>query len=81
LRDAGAPDPEGIARRDIGGKVAAAAAFAIRRAIAGLGPKADPADIAELLADGRDRTLDVRWRLVDDEGRPIVLDADDLRRR
>jgi hypothetical protein len=80
LTDAGAPDPEGIARRDIGGKVAATAAFAVRRAIAALGPQAAPADVAELLADGRDRDLDVRWRLVDGEGRPIVLDVDDLRR-
>jgi hypothetical protein len=30
--------------------------------------------VAELLADGRDEDLDVRWRLVDGEGRPIRIE-------
>ncbi len=39
------------------------------------------AAVAEVLALGRDRDLDVGWKLVDDEGRPIPLAGDDLRRR
>ena len=74
LEAADAPDPEGIARRDIGGDVAATAAFAIERALRALGPDAEPAAVAALLADGADRDLDVRWRLVDGQGRPITLD-------
>jgi hypothetical protein len=74
LTHAAARDPEGIAHRDVVGRVPAAAAFAISRAIDALGPDASPADIARLLADGRDAELDVRWRLVDDDGRPIALD-------
>ncbi len=32
----------------------------------------------EVLADGRDDDLEVRWRLVDGDGRPIRLQPDDL---
>ncbi len=74
LGEAGAADPEGIARRDIVGEVPAAAAFAIAREIKALGDDASPAKIARLLADGRDDELGVRWRLVDGEDRPITLD-------
>ncbi len=71
LRRAGVPDPEGLARRDIVGKIPAVAALAVNRAIQALGPEAPPAEVARRVALGRDADLDVRWRLVDGEGRPI----------
>ena len=80
LREAGAPDPEGLARRDVVGDVPAAAAFAIARAIRALGPDASPAKVADLLADGRAADLGVRWRVVDGDGRPVVLDSGALER-
>ena len=73
LDEAGAPDPEGMARRDIVGDVAAVAAFAIERKLEALGPDADPGAVSALLAEGRDDDLGVRWRLVDDDGRPIAI--------
>lgn len=71
---AGAPDPEGIARRDVVGEIPAAAAFAIAREIKALGDDASPARVARLLAGGRNDDLGVRWQVVDGEGRPITLD-------
>lgn len=76
LRAAGARDPDGIARRDIVGGVPSVAAFALARAVRGLGPSADPSSVARLLADGSDEDLGVRWRLVDGDGRAITLDLD-----
>jgi len=76
LGEAGAADPEGIARRDIVGEVPAAAAFAIAREIKALGDDASPAKVARLLAGGRDDELGVRWHLVDGEDRPITLDLE-----
>jgi hypothetical protein len=76
LADADVPDPEGIVRRDIVGKVPVVAAHAISRAILALEPDASPATVARLLTDGRDKDLGVRWRLVDDDGRPISLNLD-----
>ena len=73
LEEAGAPDPDGMARRDIVGDVAAVAAFAVERGLDALGPEADAAAVAALLAEGRDDDLGVRWRLVDDDGRPIAI--------
>ena len=70
-----APDPEGVAQREVAGEIAATAAYAIRRAMDRLGPDASPSDVARLLADGRDADLDVRWRLVDGAGRPIVVEV------
>ena len=81
LSEAGAADPEGIARRDIMGEVPAVAAFAIAQALADLGDEAPPEKVAQLLASGRDEDLDVRWRLVDGDDRPITLDAGAARRR
>ena len=81
LTEAGAPDPEGIARRDIVGEVPATAAFAIARALADLGDEARPEQVADVLAGGRDDDLGVRWRLVDDDGRPITIDLDSAKRR
>jgi hypothetical protein len=76
LGEAGAADPEGLARRDVVGETPAAAAFAIAREIKALGEDATPPKVARLLAGGRDDDLGVRWRLVDGEGRPITLDLD-----
>jgi len=73
LIDAGASDPEGMVRRDVAGDVPAIAAFAVMRRIDDLGPDATPSAIVKVLADGRDDDLGVRWRIVDGEGRPILL--------
>ena len=78
LGKAGAADPEGMVRRDVVGDVPAVAGFAVERAIRSLGAKAKLAEIADLLAEGRDSELSVRWRLVDGDGRPISIDADAL---
>ena len=75
LESAGAPDPEGMARRDVAGDVAAVAAYAVERRLADLGAKADPREVAALLAEGRDDDLDVRWRIVDGDGRPIRIET------
>lgn len=80
LTAAGAPDAEGITRRDLSGDVPAIATFALTRRLQGLGPDAKADAIVELLADGRDEGLEVRWRIVDGEGRPIVLARSKKRR-
>ena len=67
-------DAEGLVRRDLVGDVPALARHALGRRLAALGDDATPAEVAELLAEGRDERLGVRWRLVDGEGRPIVLE-------
>jgi hypothetical protein len=81
LVEDGVADAEGLVRRDVVGDVPALAAAAIGRRLADLGADASPADVAELLADGRDDRLGVRWRLVDGEGRAIVLERGTRRRR
>ena len=78
LSDAGASDPEGMVRRDLVGDVPAVAGFAVEQAVRALGVDATPAEVADLLADGRDSKLGIRWRLVDGDGRPITLDRDAL---
>jgi hypothetical protein len=75
LTEAGIGDAEGIVRRDLVGGVAALAAVAIARRLETLGDDARPPAVAAALADGRDDQLGVRWRLVDGDGRPIVIDA------
>jgi hypothetical protein len=80
LAKAGVADAEGMVRRDLVGAVPAVAGFALAQAIGALGPDASPAEVADLLADGRDSDLGVRWRLVDGEGRPILLAIDALER-
>jgi hypothetical protein len=81
LEEDGTPDAEGLVRSDVVGDVPAVAAAAIERRLAELGPDATPDAVADLLADGRDDRFDVRWRLVDGEGRPIVLRPGSRRRR
>jgi hypothetical protein len=84
LEARGIRDPEGVVRRDLAGDVPAVARAAIADRLAEALGGADAATaklagrIVELLADGRDDDLDVRWRLVDDAGRPIGLSADDV---
>ncbi len=80
LAAAGAADPEGMVRRDLIGEVPAVAGFAVEQAIKALGAKPSLAEVADLLVDGRDNGLGVRWRLVDGDGRPIPLDTDALER-
>jgi hypothetical protein len=81
LSAAGADDPENLVRRDLVGEVPAVAAYAIARAIRELGEDASPADVVETLSEGRDTELGVRWRLVDEDGRPIRLERSDLSAR
>lgn len=78
LTAAGADDAENLVRRDLVGEVPAIAAYAIARAVRALGDDASPAEVAALLGDGRDSELGVRWRLVDDDGRAIRLEARDI---
>lgn len=73
LEEAGARDAENIVRRDLEGGVPAVAAWALAQALADLGDGATTEDVARLLADGRDAALGVRWRLVDGDGRPVVI--------
>jgi hypothetical protein len=79
LTEAGASDPEGMVRRDVVGDVPAVAAFAVENAVRTLGARPSSADVADLLTEGRDSDLGVRWRLVDGDGRPIPLDPDALK--
>jgi hypothetical protein len=81
LRDDGVADAEGLVRRDLVGHVPALAAAAIGGRLAELGADATPNEVAELLAEGRDERLGVRWRLVDGDGRPILLETAARRRR
>ena len=67
-------DAEGLVRRDLVGDVPALAGHALGRRLAELGDDAPPRAVAELLAEGRDERLGVRWRLVDGDGRPILLE-------
>ncbi len=80
LEQAGVGDAAGVARRDLLGDVPAVATIALGRRLAELGADATPAEVAALLADGRDDRFDVRWRLVDGAGRPIVLSMRQVRR-
>lgn len=81
LEEDGMADAEGLVRRDVIGDVPAVAAAAIERQLEELAADATPDAVAALLADGRDERLGVRWRLVDGEDRPIVLDRGSRRRR
>lgn len=78
LTAAGASDAEGIVRRDLVGEVPAIAAYAVHKAIRELGDDPSAAEIADVLSEGRDRDLGVRWGLVDGDGRPIRIDPDAL---
>ncbi len=71
----GVPDAESIVRRDLAGGVPALAAHAIGARLTELPTDASPADVVEILAEGRDERLGVRWRIVDGDGRPILVEA------
>ena len=74
LVEDGVPDAEGLVRRDVVGDVPALAAHVVTRRLADLTADASPDEVATLLAHGRDERLGVRWRLVDGEGRPILVE-------
>jgi hypothetical protein len=84
LTELGVRDAEGTARRDLAGDVPAVARVALADRLAGLLDGADAgaaklaAAVTDALVEGRDSGLDVRWRLVDDDGRPIGLTANDV---
>jgi hypothetical protein len=75
LTESGVSDAESIVRRDLAGGVPALAAHAIERRLEELGDDATPSQLVRLLADGRDDGLGVRWRIVDGDGRPVVIDV------
>jgi hypothetical protein len=75
LAESGESDAVGIVRRDLVGDVPAIAAHAIAKRVAELPDDAAPGTVAQLLADGRDEELGVRWRIVDGDGRPILIDV------
>jgi len=76
----GIPDADSIVRRDLVGEVPAIATAALERRLGALPDDAPITDIIELLVEGRDDDLGVRWRLVDGDGRPIVVDTRAVRR-
>jgi len=67
-------DAASIVRRDLVGDVPAIAAHAIEQRLAALPADATPAQVVRILADGSDDALGVRWRIVDGDGRPIVIE-------
>jgi hypothetical protein len=81
LTSQGEDDAVSIVRRDLVGDVPALAAHAIERRLRELGPEASSAEVVELLADGRDQALGVRWRIVDGDGRPILIEPPKRSRR
>jgi hypothetical protein len=84
LMDLGVRDAVGVARRDLVGDVAAVARVATADRLAAVLDGADAAAgrlaeaVVGALVEGRDEGLDVRWRLVDDRGRPIGVSDDDV---
>ncbi len=74
-------------RQDLTGGVPTVARVALADRLAELLPAAaDPraieralGRIVEEIDDGRDEALGVRWRLVDGDGRPVGLTAEDLK--
>jgi hypothetical protein len=88
LADAGVRDAENVVRQDLTGGVPTVARVAIADRLAALLPaaadeaRATERTLVKLLATldgGRAEELGVRWRLVDDEDRPIGLTAADIR--
>ena len=87
LDAAGVRDAEGIVRQDLTGGVPTVARLALADRLVAVMPSAADAKavdraigrIVEEIDDGRDELLGVRWRLVDGDGRPVGLTAEDLR--
>jgi hypothetical protein len=76
LEDAGIGAADEIARAEMVEGEPAIARVAVRRAVAAVVAKGGDAatvaaGIVALMAEGGDDALGVRWRLVDDDGRPI----------
>jgi hypothetical protein len=78
-------DAENVVRQDLTGGVSAVARVAIAdRVVEAMGERDEAAlrrlieRVVEVLDNGRDEALDVHWRLVDEDGRPIGLTAADL---
>jgi hypothetical protein len=87
LEVGGVRDAESLVRQDLTGGVPTVARLAAANRLADLlasagedSPTVERAigRVVELLGDGRDDDLGVRWRLVDDEDRPIDLTARDI---
>ena len=87
LDAAGVRDAEGIVRQDLTGGVPTVARLALADRLAVVLPSTADAKavdraigrLVEEIDDGRDEGLGVRWRLVDGDGRPVGLTAEDLR--
>jgi hypothetical protein len=88
LTEAGVRDAEGVVRQDLSGGVPTVTRIAVADRLAELLPTSGDAAAAvaralgplvEALDDGRDDGLEVRWRLVDGDNRPIGLTAQDLK--
>jgi hypothetical protein len=88
LEMAGVRDAENVVRQDVTGGVPTVARVAIANQVAALLPSGgdEPRALEKILVrllealdDGRADDLGVRWRLVDDDNRPIGLTAGDLR--
>jgi hypothetical protein len=87
LGDAGVRDAESVVRQDLTGGVPTVTRLALADQLAELletddesAPAIERAAgrLVEAIVAGRDEELAVRWRLVDDENRPIGLTAADL---
>lgn len=88
LEGAAVRDAEGIVRQDLTGGVPTITRLALSDELVSLLPASakDAAAVerivgklVEAIDHGRDEDLGVRWRLVDDEGRPVGLTATDVR--
>ena len=88
LTAAGIRDAENVVRQDLTGDVPSIARLAVAERVATALASSDDQSttvepqvrkLIEALGDGRDDELDVRWRLVDADNRPIGLTADDVR--
>ena len=84
LGDLGVRDPEGVARKDVAGGVPTVVRVAVADRLAELLDDANHGTLKlvtkllDVLGEGRDEGLDVRWRLVDADGRPVAVSADDV---
>lgn len=86
LEAAGVRDAENVVRQDLTGGVPTVARLVISDQLAALLPQGGEARaveraigrLVEAMDDGRDDELGVRWRLVDDDDRPIGLTSADL---
>lgn len=76
LTEAGVPDAEELAQREIVRREPAIVAFAVQRAVAGLGSNATPEAVTRLVVSGAAAELGVQWHLVDGEGRRVELAAE-----